>query len=152
MKLSKSPEFVFSHTKPTSAVLSKMRFSPPNSQRNNPHILGDSSTCTERLLACPVLKIPCSLVLVTTQNEHRKKAHAIWGGGEANGCDVSLDTARAHLPYNPWLSKRGRRNRLQDHVGSGTPYLYTCSHPPPLEKNSLQLLASTKKKPIIMMV
>lgn len=123
VKLSKPPEFVFLHTKPTSAVLSKMRFNPINSQRNNPHILGDSSTCTERLLACPVLKIPCSLVLGTTQNEHPKKAD----------CGVSLDMARIHLPYNSWLSKQGRRNRLQDHAGSGTPYLHTCSHPPPLE-------------------
>lgn len=146
VKLSKSPEFVFSHTKPTSAVLSKMRLSPLNSQRNNPHILGDSSTCTGRLLACPVLKIPCSLVLVTTQNEHSKKAGAIWGGGEANDCDVSLDMARAHLPYNPWLSKWGRRNRLQDHAGSGTPYLHTCSHPPPLEKKFTATVSQHKKK------
>lgn len=143
VKLSKSPEFVFSHTKPTSAVLSKMRFSPLNSQRNNPHILGDSSTCTGRLLACPVLKISYSLVLVTTQNEHPKKADAIGGG--TNDCSVSLDMARIHLPYNPWLSKQGRRNRLEDHAGSRTPYLHTCSHPPPLEIKFTATVSGHKK-------
>lgn len=86
-----------------------------------------------RLLACPVLKIPCSLVLGTTQNEHPKKADTIGGGRGANDYGVFLDMARIHLPYNPWLSKQRKRNRLEDHAGSGTPYLHTCSHLPPLE-------------------